>query len=339
MLFRLAKWAFVASSAVGAVSLDQIPSDTPVSSLLRSAQSHLSGGKTADALVYFDAAIQKDPVDYLTYFKRATAYLSLGRINQATDDFTEVLRLKPGFESAHNQLGKIRSWAADWGGAASEYRKAGKGSGPEMDQLLKAEGASKLAAEAEKKGDWEACSKHADVAVMVAKRSISLRELRSRCKIASGNILQGINDLQHVLQLRPGDTKPHVVISASLFFAMGESEQGLAQIRKCLQSDPDNKLCKKVMWAEKSVDKLEQKALKLFEKGHFSSGVRNLIPSADGSEPGLIADVKAYVEDFKKEGYIPATAPSKTLARLVGMACKAYYSVSDETHAAVSRHD
>ncbi|KAJ2904648.1 hypothetical protein MKZ38_007484 [Zalerion maritima] len=323
-----------AASCVTAISYQDIPSDLPVSSLLSSAQIHLSKGETSDALVYYDAAIAKDPSNYLTYFKRATTFLSLGRTNQATDDFNEVLSLKPGFEGAHAQLGKIRSRVADWDGAAKEYQNAGKGKGTEMDQLLEAQGAARLAVEAEKAGNWEECSHQATAAIMVANRAVSLRQLRSKCKIASGDILQGVNDLQHVLQMRPGDTTPHVTISATLFYAMGDSQQGLAQVRKCLQSDPDNKLCKRLMKAMKAVDKMEQKTNKLFEKGHFSSGVKNLAPSMDGSEKGLIAEAKEQVAELKKEGYIPENAPSLTLGRLVGMACKAYYRSNSKAKAA-----
>ena len=90
-----------ASSLVDALSPQDIPADTPISMLLSSAQSHLTRGETNEALTYYDAAIARDPNDYLTYFKRATTFLSLGRMTQATSDFNKVLDLRPGFEGAH----------------------------------------------------------------------------------------------------------------------------------------------------------------------------------------------------------------------------------------------
>ena len=119
MLVRLSTLAFAASilsapSLVACLSASDIPSDTPVSRLLASAQSHLSKGETGDALVYYDAAIAKDPTNYLTFFKRATTYLSLGRTSQATEDFQRVLSLKPGFEGAHVQLGRLKARVGDW---------------------------------------------------------------------------------------------------------------------------------------------------------------------------------------------------------------------------------
>jgi DnaJ family protein C protein 3 len=43
----------------------------------------------------------------LTYYKRATAYLSLGRNNAAADDFTTILNLKPDFDKALLQRAHI----------------------------------------------------------------------------------------------------------------------------------------------------------------------------------------------------------------------------------------
>lgn len=331
MLGRLATLALVASACAGAVSPQDIPSDTPIHTLLSSAQMHLSKGETSDAIAYYDAAITKDPYDYLTYFKRATAFLSLGRANQATDDFQHVLSLKPGFESAHKELGRLRARAGDWDGAAEQYRDAGKSANSEMDELLEAKGAARLAELAEAAGDWDECAQQADIAIQVANRAVALRELRSKCRMAAGDYFQGLNDLRHVLQLRPGDTIPHVIISSTLFYAMGESENGLAQIRKCLQSDPDNKLCRKILKAEKAVDKAEQKINKLYDNERFSSGVKYLAPSADGSEKGLIIEVEEQVAELKKNGAIPENAPSLALGRLVGMACKGYYRVGAST--------
>jgi tetratricopeptide (TPR) repeat protein len=38
-----------------------------------------------------------DPNSYVNYYKRATAYLSLGRHAQAIEDFDNILRINPSF--------------------------------------------------------------------------------------------------------------------------------------------------------------------------------------------------------------------------------------------------
>lgn len=45
---------------------------------------------------------ETDP-NYLTYYKRATAYLSLGRHAAALDDFDEILKINPSF----SQVGRV----------------------------------------------------------------------------------------------------------------------------------------------------------------------------------------------------------------------------------------
>ena len=51
--------------------------------------------------------LAQDPSDYLSYYKRATAYLSLGRTSSAIDDFTTLLELRPGFDRALLQRAKL----------------------------------------------------------------------------------------------------------------------------------------------------------------------------------------------------------------------------------------
>lgn len=58
--------------------------------------------------------IEQDPLDYVSYYKRATAYLSLGRTNSAIDDFTKILNLRPGFEKALLQRAKLYAGDGDF---------------------------------------------------------------------------------------------------------------------------------------------------------------------------------------------------------------------------------
>lgn len=322
-LSTLALAASILSSTglVKAIAPSDIASDTPISSLLSSAQTHLAKGETNDALVYYDAAIARDPTDYLTFFKRATVYLSLGRTSQATQDLNKVLSLKPGFEGAHLQLAKLKAKAADWHGAKQEYVKARHSN--DLEKLEEAEGAARLAEDAAKTGNWDECISHAGTAIFVANRAPSLREMRIRCRFAKGEVEEGLSDLQHVLQMKPGDTTPHIQISATKFYALGDTAQGMAQIRKCLHSDPDSKVCKKLLRQEKSVDKTLTKASEAIEKKQYMTGVRMLVPK--GEDKGLIDEIKEQVKELTKDGFIPEKAPSALVAQLVGMACEAYY--------------
>ncbi|KAI1349264.1 DnaJ domain-containing protein [Xylaria sp. FL0043] len=317
------------SGLVSALSASDIPSDTPISSLLSSAQAHMARGETSEALAYYDAAIARDPSDYLTFFKRATTYLSIGRTSQATSDFNKVLQLKPGFEGAHLQLGRLKAKAADWDGAQEEYLLAKqKVDSPEFMKLVEARGAAKLAEAAAAAGNWEECVSQASEAILVASRAAHLRELRATCRFEAGEVEAGMSDLQHVLQIRPGDTGPHLKISATTFYGLGDMNQGLAQIRKCLHSDPDSKTCKKLMKQEKSVEKTWTKVNKALEKKQPMSGVRLLVPTGEGK--GLIDELKDQIAELKRDGIIPEKAPSALLTQAVEAACQAYYETNSK---------
>lgn len=304
----------------------EVPSDTPVASLLATAQSFLSRGQTTDALAYFDAAAARDPSNYLTFFKRGATYLSLGRTGPAADDFEKVLSLRPGFEGAHVQLGKIKARGGEFDAAREQYLLAKKKpDAQELAELMEAEGSASLAESAASQGKWEECVSNADVAIQVASRSLHLRELRARCRFEAGMIAGGISDLMHVLQMKPSDTSPYVKISATQFYGLGERTEAMNQIRKCLISDQDSKICRKLLREEKSVDKTMKAVETALERKQPATAAKQLVPSGD--DDGLIKEVKDSVAALRADGTIPAAAGNSLVSQLVGMACQAYYTV------------
>ena len=339
MIVNLSILAFAANLlssnlAVLALSSSDIPADIPISSLLASANAHLAKGETNDALIYYDAAISRDPQNYLTYFKRATTYLSLGRTAQATQDFDKVLDIKPGFEGALQQRAKIKAKSGDWEGARKDY--SARISVEELAELEEAEGAAKLAFAAEKRGNWEECVSQSGVAIMIASRMSSLRKTRAHCRFERGEVQEGMSDLKHVLQLQSGQTDPHVQISAITFYALADFEHGMKQLRKCLHSDPDSKNCKKLYRREKMLDKQLGQVTKFFEKKQYGNGVKLLLPS--GEDVGLVQEIKDDVKELREAGTIPQMAPNDLVARIVEMVCEAYHEVGRLQHpSALSR--
>jgi DnaJ family protein C protein 3 len=331
----LALSAICLSTSQVAVALDNsdIPADTPVSQLISSAQVNLAQGNTQDALTYYDVAIQKDPSNYLTVFKRGAAYLSIGRHSQATRDFDQVLVLKPGFEGALMQRAKLRARVADWNAARTDYIAAQKQGGQELADLDEAEGAAKLSADAEKAQDWEACVSQSGTAITVASGALDLRQRRARCRFERGEIMEGVADLNHVLQINTGNTEPSLQISAMTFYSLAETDKGITAISKCLHNDPDNKACAKLRKSEKYIDRTLKKFNAFFEKRQFASAVKLLIPHSD--EPGLLQEVKDDVANWRAAGYIHKTAPDGLYAQLVERTCEAYTEMNNPKKAQV----
>lgn len=309
-----------------ALSAADIPADIPVSQLIKDAGVKLATGDSKDALVYFDVAITRDPKNYLTFFRRGAAYLSLGRTQQAQQDFDKVLELKPDFEGALVQRAKIRARKADWAAARKDYEAAGKTD--DVAQLDEAERAVTAAKEAEEKGDWEACVSHAGTAIVVAGAAYDIRKTRARCRFEKGEVVEGIGDLQHLLQINKGDIQPHLQSSAMAFYSLGETDKGVKHIAQCLQSDPDNKTCMKLRRREKNLEKQLKKVLQNMENRKFATAARSLIERSE-EEPGLLKEVKQDFNDFVEQGYIYKNSPQGLYHDLVEKTCEAYIEMNN----------
>ena len=329
ILPKASLWAAIAvfggNSVGNCLSLADIPSDTPVASLVASAKANLASGKSNEALVYYDAAIARDPNNYLTIFQRGATYLSLGKTTLASVDFDKVLTIKPDFEGALLQRAKIKGKNADWSGSRSDYEKAGKLGSEEYQQLLEAEEGAAKAAKAEDAKDWEGCVSGLNAAILVASTTLDFRRMRARCRFERGEVFEGVSDLQHVLQLAPGSVDPQLQIASMLFYSVGETEKGLAAIRSCLHSDPDSKPCKKLHRDLKKIDKKLKKVKQLEEKRQYNSAVKILI--GDGEESSLLKDVKADVKTAKLAGTIYPSSPDDLYGNLVEKTCHFYNEV------------
>jgi DnaJ family protein C protein 3 len=324
-VLALATTILASNSLVLALSSADIPSDTPISSLLASANAHLAKGETNDALIYYDVAISRDPNNYLTYFKRGATYLSLGRTVQATQDFDKVLSIKPGFEGALVQRAKIKAKSGEWDAAKKDFITHGN-SEADLAELEEAKGAAALATAAEKSGNWEECIIQSGVAIMVASKLLSLRKTRAHCRFERGEVQEGMSDLKHVLQMQSGMTEPYMQISAITFFALADLEHGMEQMRKCLHSDPESKNCKRLYRQEKRLSKTWEQVNKHLEKHKYLNAIKLLLPV--GEDLGLVQDVKNDIKELRDSGIIPEHSPNDLVARAVEMVCESYHEVS-----------
>lgn len=329
MITRLSSLALgvvlLSSPLVYSISPSEIPLDTPIASLISSAKSYLAQGNSNDALTYFDVAVSRDPRNYLTIFQRGATYLSLGKNDKASQDFDKVLTIRPDFEGALLQRAKIKSRNADWVAAKEDYVRAKKTESTDFTQLEEAWGAASLASDAEKAGDWEGCVGNAGTAIMVASTALSLRQLRARCRFERGEVLEGVSDLAHALQISPSAIEPHMQISTMMFYSMFDTDKGIEQMRKCLRSDPDSKTCSKLFRREKQLDKVLKQVSGLKEKRQFNSAVKLLVGTAE--DPGLLQDVKEDIKEFKEAGYIHKNSPDELYSSLVEMACECFTEV------------
>jgi DnaJ family protein C protein 3 len=336
MILRLSSLALQAILTTGLVQSAfavEIPTDTPVSSLLVSANQFLAQGNFNDALAFFDAAVLRDPENYLTLFKRGAAYLSLGRNSQATQDFDKVLTIKPDFEGALLQRGKLRAKSGEWAAATSDYQALGEAGKQHVDELEQAQAGSVLAVIASEKEDWEDCVQQAGVAIRIASQHTNLRRLRARCRLEKGEIHEAIGDIQHVLNLAPQIIEPHLQATNLLFYSLGDTDRALTQIRKCLHSDPDSKPCKTLYRRLKKLEKPMKRLSELKEKRQWTATSKLLAGSKE--DAGLIADIKADIEQLRADKTLNDKTPMELLGSLLDTACEAYVEVKNSKQADV----
>merc|ERR1712223_1646721 len=67
----------------------------------------LTRGQYSDALSHFHAAVDADPANYMSYYKRATVFLALSRSRPALADLDKVIQLKSDFGAARIQRGSV----------------------------------------------------------------------------------------------------------------------------------------------------------------------------------------------------------------------------------------
>lgn len=87
------------------------------------ARRHLIANKINDAIDAYDQAIKLDTSAYLSYYGRATAFLSAGHTSKAIKDLTSVLNLNPTFSNALIERARLSLQEGDTGIAVQDYQK------------------------------------------------------------------------------------------------------------------------------------------------------------------------------------------------------------------------
>ncbi|KAJ2915551.1 hypothetical protein MD484_g4882, partial [Candolleomyces efflorescens] len=228
----------------------------------------LSTGQFGEAIRAYSEAI-----DYLLYYKRATAYMSIQRHPNALEDFDKVLSLTSNtFDSAHLQKARIYMKeglftsarhalstflaAKNSAGAGAKYH----GREAEVDELDKdiTEGEKmREKVERERRSQlYAACVDTANLALKVASHSVEIRTWRAECALASGDVESAVGDLTRLSHLLPSSTPllTHI-FRLSYFYLPHPSPSSLSTLKQCLHYDPDSKPCLVLHRLVKKLDK------------------------------------------------------------------------------------
>ncbi|KAI9247441.1 hypothetical protein BDA99DRAFT_525928 [Phascolomyces articulosus] len=285
----------------------------------------LISGQLNDALISFDAAIQKDPDNYLSYYKRATAYLSLGRNNAAADDFSKILDLKPDFDQALMQRARIYVKEGDFSLAKMDLEKYIKNHPKNTEaaallQSVKDAESTLLATEkAYKNGNYDECIQYASNVISTAPQLVRLRILRANCHIAKGEIVEAAGDLTRAAYLNPSDPEILVRLAKINFFSLYEPQGALSQLKQCLHYDPEQKQCKKFFRQIKKMDKEINKAQDDFDAKRYATAANKMIGTS--SSKGIVTELDEPYDALVKELDV-SSLPKRLHIKCYELACK-----------------
>jgi len=208
----------------------------------------LSEGKYNDALTHYQAAVEADKTNYLTYFKRATVYLALGRHKNALDDLNEVLSLKPDFLAARGQRGALlfKQGRLDEAHIDLEWVLRSDPYDAEATHLYTLIEPTRRNIENAymffEDHEWPYAIDLLTQLINDIPYDVKLREMRSEAYEHAGDLVGAISDLRATTKLKPDNTDGLLKLS-KLHFDLGEPEESLMSIRECLKLDQDHKAC------------------------------------------------------------------------------------------------
>lgn len=208
----------------------------------------LAAGQLADALSHYHAAVDGDPSNYLTYFKRATVYLALGKSKSALPDLDKVIQLKKDFKAARMQRANVLLKQGKLQEAEEDYTEVLKQNPSNEDaarhlsefQQIKAD--IELAKDLYRGQDFQGAIDVLGKIIEICPWDPEFREIRAECYIAQGEFFKAIGDIRPTTKLRNDNTKGYYKLSL-LHYDIGDADESLTQIRECLKLDPDHKEC------------------------------------------------------------------------------------------------
>jgi len=220
----------------------------------------LARGQLHEALAQFHAAIDKDSKNYLSYYRRATVLLALGRGRPALADLNTVLELKPEMTSArmqraalHLKMGEIDLAHVD----AEEVLRRQPDHEEAVELYTSLEPLRQQVEEAEdlaERGAYGEAVQALGAVIEACPWFTWARELRITCYEMIGDLQSAITDLRVSTKLTLDDTDGRMRLS-DLYYRLGDVSMCLGEVRECLKLDPDHKDCFKLYKKVKKVNK------------------------------------------------------------------------------------
>ncbi|KAI0666092.1 hypothetical protein C8Q78DRAFT_1083340 [Trametes maxima] len=278
--------------------------------LISRADTLLTAGQFNDAARAYSEAIEQSPADYLLYYKRATAYYSLGRHPAALADFDQVLSLtNDTFDKANLMKARIYAKEGKYADARDALRKySTKVKGDQASQevmmsITEGELASKKVTQAIRAKLWQACVEAASMALSTASHSVKLRQQRADCSIAAGDIEGAVADLSRLAQLSTPTTSVWMKMARLGYFLFPYNSPteplspALSTLKQCLHFDPDSPKCLSLHRSIKAFDKSFKNLDKLVQKEDWRGVIKLLLGKDEAGSDGFMEKFDAALAE------------------------------------------
>ncbi|KAJ3122808.1 DnaJ sub C member 3 [Nowakowskiella sp. JEL0407] len=297
------------------VSYETSVRSKPLNMLLQDAKDFTAQKKYNEALEAYEYAIAKDPSQYTTFYKRAFLYINIGKISNAINDLTTVLKLKKDFDPALLQRGKLHAKECQLEPAVADLKKYLEKKKDDMEVLQMVEELQQLLpikSHLYASPDSAACEIESLSRILnTCTMDVKLRLARAKCYEQEKDFEMAISDYRRATKI---NLSPELLHSLSfLHLKIGEPTECVTTLKECLKLDPEHKLCKKTF---RRVKKLE-KALKKLEENVQANKFATVLKSL-----GLGASAEKPADDILKE--VTELESPKLQIKVLGAACKAF---------------
>jgi len=208
----------------------------------------LTRGQYSDALSHFHAAVDADPTNYMSYYKRATVFLALSRSRPALADLDKVIQLKSDFGAARMQRGStlLKMGRLDEAHIELEKILSKDPSNEEATRMYTSiEPLQKTIQEIQDFISYKNFQPALDRLTEIVEHipwDAKLREMRADAYLGVGNTMNAISEMRAMTKLTNDNTDGYFKL-ATMHYQLGEGDESLQQIRECLKLDPEHKDC------------------------------------------------------------------------------------------------
>lgn len=248
-----------------------------VEDLLEQGTRLLAAGQLADALSVYVQAVDADPHNHLTYYRRGTAHLALGNVRLALPDFDQSVKLNGGFIPAirqramlHLKMGHLHEAKSDFGLLVPSDPEASE----KLTQITMMEEQLAAAPRLFREGRTRDALRLLDSMAEVMNFNPEVRELRAQCYLRLGDVQKGVHEMRYGVRLL-NDNREGLLKLAQLMYDSGLAVQSVEELRECLRLDQDDKNCMRLYKVVKKLAKDITQAQESMEHSRYKDCIKH----------------------------------------------------------------